>query len=160
MGNIARAHGVRGEVGMKLITSYPERLREIKTLYVGPGYEPYHLKRMRRHRGGAIIQFNEINDRNVAETLKGMLVYVHIDDAIPLEDGEFYLFQIEGIRVVTDTGEELGHVTGLLETGANDVYVVTTPEGHEVLLPDIPQVIKQVDLAAELMTVHLMDGLV
>lgn len=159
MGQIVRPHGVRGEVGMKLLTAYPEHLFDVETLYLGEDYEPRQVTRMRRHSEGMIIHFSGMGDRDAAEELRGLMVHVHIDDAVPLEDGEYYLFQIEGIRVVTDTGDELGRLTGLLETGANDVYVVTRPDGGEVLLPVIPDVILKVDVAAQVMTVHLIDGL-
>jgi 16S rRNA processing protein RimM len=160
VGQIVRPHGIRGEVGMKLMTAYPERLPGIQTLYVGPDHEPYQVTRMRRHSEGMIIHFGGLNDRNAAEDLRGLMVHIHIDDAVPLEDGEYYLFQIEGIRVVTDAGDELGRLTGVLETGANDVYVVTAPDGREVLLPVIPDVILDVDVSAQVMTVHLIEGLV
>jgi 16S rRNA processing protein RimM len=151
---------VRGEIGMKILTAYPERLPAIETLFLGDDYTPYQVTRMRRHSTGMLIQFEGIDDRDAADALRGIMVHIHIDDAVPLEDGEYFLFQIEGIRVVTDTGDELGRLTNLLETGANDVYVVTTPEGREVLLPVIPDVILNVDVEAQVMTVHLIDGLV
>jgi 16S rRNA processing protein RimM len=144
---------------MKLMTAYPERLSQIGTLYVGPEYQPRLVKRMRRHSGGMILHFEGMADRDAAETLRGMFVHIHIDDAIPLEEGEYYLFQIEGIQVITDTGQVLGHLTDLIETGANDVYVITSPDGQQVLLPAIPEVIQKVDVVAGVMTVHLLEGL-
>jgi 16S rRNA processing protein RimM len=150
---------VRGEIGMKLMTAYPERLSSVETLFLGADHEPFSVKRIRRHSEGMIIHFGGINDRGAAEDLRGLMVHIRIADAVPLEDGEYYLFQIEGIRVVTDSGAELGRLTGLLETGANDVYIITTPDGREVLLPVIPDVILKVDVAAQVMTVHLIEGL-
>ena len=131
----------------------------LKRLYVGPQYQPYTITRMRRHHTGMIIQFAEMTDRDQADLLRNQMVYIAIKDAIPLEDGEYYLYQIEGIQVVSDEGETLGRVTGLIETGANDVYVITTPAGKELLLPAIPDVIKNVDVTAGVMTVHLLEGL-
>ena len=145
---------------MKIITAYPERLPQIKTLYVGPEYHPYLIRRMRRHMEGMIIDLEGVSDRNEAETLRGMFVHIHIDDAVPLEEGEYYLFQIEGMQVVADTGQVIGRLTDLIETGANDVYVVTTPDDREVLLPAIPEVIQRVDTVAGVMTVHLLEGLI
>lgn len=144
---------------MKIITDYPEKLLQIETLYVGPDHLPYRVRRMRRHFDGMIIQLDGVADRNAAEALREMMVYIHISDAVPLEEGEYYLFQIEGIRVVTDEGLELGHLTNLIETGANDVYVITGPQGQEILIPAIPEVIQEVDTAGGVMTVHLLDGL-
>lgn len=160
MGRITRPHGVRGEVAMKTLTDYPERLAQADTLYVGPAYVPHKVKRVRPHQTGVIIRFSGVPDRNAAELLREQLVYVHIDDAIPLEEGEYYFYQLDGIQVVTDEGQELGHFSGYIETGANDVYIVKAPDGSEVLLPAIPEVIVEVDIAARVMTVHLLDGLI
>jgi 16S rRNA processing protein RimM len=160
VGEIIRPHGVRGDVAMKSLTAYPERLGDIETLYVGEDFTPYQVKRIRPHQAGMIILFQGLSDRDQAEELRGEMVRIHMDDAVPLEDGEYYLFQIEGIRVVTDEGQELGHLTDYIETGANDVYIITTPEGSEVLIPAIPDVIRQVDLEAHVMTIRLLDGLI
>jgi 16S rRNA processing protein RimM len=159
VGKISRPHGVRGEIGMILMTQHPEHLMSVKKLYVGPDYKPYRVERMRRHQEGMIILFSDFKDRDQAELLREQMVHIHMRDAVPLEDGEYYLFQVEGILVVTEEGEELGRLTGLIETGANDVYVITTLEGGELLLPVIPEVIKSVDVQGGKMTVHLLDGL-
>lgn len=159
VGRIARPHGVRGDVGMTLMTEHPDRLMNVKVLYLGPDLEPHQVKRMRRHQDGMIITFEEVADRDTAESLREHLVHIHLKDAVPLEEGEYYLFQIEGIRVVTEDGEELGRLTGLIETGANDVYVVTSGEGKEILLPAIPDVILNVDVPGSVMTVRLLEGL-
>lgn len=145
---------------MKLITAYPDRLSQITTLYLGQEHHPYQAVRMRRHSEGMIIHLDGVSDRDAAEALRGAFVHIHIDDAVPLEDGEYYLFQIEGIQVISDTGQILGRLTDLIETGANDVYVITTPEEQEILLPVIPEVVQKVDVVAGVMTVHLLEGLV
>jgi 16S rRNA processing protein RimM len=145
---------------MKILTEYPERLSGVDAVYVGPDYRLLHLERIRQHQTGLLVKFRGIADRNAAEELRSQFVYVHIDDAIPLEEGEVYLYQIEGMQVVTDGGEALGRLTDYIETGANDVYVVTTPEGDEVLLPAIPQVIVGLDVENKVMTVHLLEGLI
>lgn len=149
---------------MRVFTDYPERLAAIKQLYIQTGghqpYRPYRVKKVRQHAKGRLLQFFEVPDRDAAELLRESRVYVHINDAVPLEEGEYYLFQIEGIRVITDEGQELGHLTDWIETGANNVYVVTGAEDKQVLLPAIPEVILKVDLESKVMTVHLLDGLV
>lgn len=159
VGRIIKPHGVRGDLAMKVITDYPERLPELKTLYVGPAFEPYTVKRVRFHAGGTLMLFKEVQDRNAAEALRGMMVYVHIDDAVPLEEGEYYLFQIAGARVITEAGDEIGILTDVLETGANDVYVIIAPDGQEILIPAIPEVIKQVDTEKHVVTINPLDGL-
>lgn len=159
VGKIVRPHGVRGEVGMSLMTQHPEHLLSVKKLFVGPSHQPHRVDRMRRHQTGMIVHFTDIKDRDQANLLREKMVYIAIKDAVPLEDGEYYLYQVEGILVVTEEGEELGRLTGLIETGANDVYVVTAPDGRELLLPVIPDVIKNVDVPGGTMTVHLLEGL-
>ena len=160
VGRITRPHGIRGEVAMRSMTDYPERLLEVETLYVGPDRRPYRVKQMRRHADGMLIAFEGIGDRNLAAVLREQFVYVHISDAVPLEEGEYYLFQIAGIRVVTEEGRQLGRLTGLIETGANDVYIITSDEGKEVLIPAIPEVIQDVNIPGRVMTVKLLEGLV
>lgn len=160
VGRVVRPHGVRGDIAMKIMTDYPERLTDIETLYIGPDVEPYIIERVRSHKIGLLIKFKEINSRDEAEALRDQFVYVHISNAIPLEEGEYYLYELEGIRVVTDEGEELGTLTDYIETGANDVYIVSKPEGGEILLPAIPDVIKDVNLEEKVMTVKLLEGLV
>jgi 16S rRNA processing protein RimM len=159
VGKIARPHGVRGEIGMKLLTDHPERLLSVEMLYVGGDYQPHRVRRMRRHLDGMIIHFADVGDRNAAEMMRDRAVYIHVSDAVPLEDGEVYLYQIEGIRVVTDVGEELGKLTDLIETGANDVYVITGEDGGELLLPAIPEVILKIDVPSGVMIVRLLEGL-
>ncbi len=106
-----------------------------------------------------IVLFGGVADRDEAEALRDEFVYIGMEDAVPLEEGEYYLFQIEGISVVTEDGSSLGTLTGLIETGANDVYVITEEDGSELLLPAIPEVILQVDIENQVMTVRLMEGL-
>jgi 16S rRNA processing protein RimM len=145
---------------MKSLTAYPEHLSTQMQLYVGTRHQPFAIRRIRRRdEAMLLIQFEGINDRNAAESLREEMVYVHIDNAVPLEEDEYYLYQIEGIKVVTSDGEELGQITDIIETGANDVYVVTTPDGAEHLIPAIEDVIQSVDVAEGLMVVRLLDGL-
>lgn len=155
-----RPHGVRGEIAMKILTDYPERLADAQTLYLGPNHEPYTVSHVRNHKIGRLVKFDEVNDRDEAEELRELFVHVHMSEAIPLEEGEYYLYQLEGIKVVTDEGEELGTLTDYIETGANDVYIITTPENKEILIPAIPEVIQDVDLDAKTMTVTLLEGLI
>jgi 16S rRNA processing protein RimM len=106
-----------------------------------------------------LLKLGGCDDRTAAELLRGMLVQVPAESAAPLESDEFYQFQIIGLAVETDTGQHLGKVVEVLETGANDVYVVRGPSG-EVLLPAVDEVVREVDPASGRMVVHLLPGLV
>jgi 16S rRNA processing protein RimM len=163
LGRILRPHGVRGELRIEVLTAYPERLRP--GLIVNIGSDPaaddapeYEITKVRPHQQYLIVQVDGVDDRNAADLLREQYIMIALDEAVPLEDDEFYLFQAIGLAVCTDDGEDLGAVVDVLETGANDVYVVQGPRG-EVLLPAIDECVLDVDIDAGKMTVHLMDGL-
>jgi 16S rRNA processing protein RimM len=163
LGRVLRPHGVRGELRIEVLTDYPERI--LPGLIVNIGPDPaaddapkYEITKVRTHQQYLILQVDGVDDRDAADVLREQYIMVALEDAIPLDDDEFYLFQAIGLAVYTDDGESLGAVVDVLETGANDVYVVQGPRG-EVLLPAIDECIVDVDIDAGKMTVHLMDGL-
>jgi 16S rRNA processing protein RimM len=164
LGEISRPHGVRGEVRMRVSTDYPERIAEQTHLTVaqdenGKKARQYKLESMRMHQNYALLKFEGIDDRDTADLLRELYVLVELENAVPLDEGEFYLFQIIGIQVFTDAGEPLGTVREVMETGANDVYIIDSDRYGEILLPAIPSIILKTDVAEGIMTVHLMDGL-
>jgi len=164
LGRVLRPHGVRGELRLELITAYPERVAEGMRVFLGhdpedaASAEKHRVARVRRHQQYLILELEGISDRDAADAYRDYYVMVPLEEAIPLEEGEFYLFQTLGLDVVTDDGESLGQVSDVIETGANDVYVVRGPKG-EILLPDIEECILKVDIATNQMIVHLMEGL-
>ncbi|MFN8377049.1 MAG: ribosome maturation factor RimM [Anaerolineae bacterium] len=164
IGEILRPHGVHGELKVRVLTEYPERIPSIPVVYIGAGVgasnpRALHVESMRMHQGFALIKFRETPDRTMAERLRGQYVMVRIEDAVPLEEGEFYLYQVVGLPVWTDDGRELGVVTEVLETGANDVYVVKGDAYGEVLIPVTPDTILRTDIQGRQITVRLPDGL-
>jgi 16S rRNA processing protein RimM len=163
LGRVLRPHGVRGELRIDIMTAYPERILPGLIVNIGPDpaaddVPEYEITKVRRHHQYLILQVDGVDDRDAADLLRELYVMVALEDAVPLDDDEFYLFQAIGLAVYTDDGEPLGAVVDVLETGANDVYVVQGPRG-EVLLPAIDECIVDVDVDAGKMTVHLMDGL-
>ena len=105
------------------------------------------------------MKFKGIDNINDIEKYKGKDLLVTRENAIPLEEGEYYIFDVLGSKVVTEEGIEIGELKEILQTGANDVYVVKTTAGKEVLIPSIPQCILNVDIDAKVVTVHLLDGM-
>jgi 16S rRNA processing protein RimM len=161
---VRRPHGVRGEVRLDLLTDYPERVVTLANVYLasdvdGSDAAAYAVEGARRHQGELLLLLAGITDRDQAGLLRDKWVLVAMQDAVPLEDGEFYLFQLVGLEVVTDDGETLGLLQDVIETGANDVYVVSGGERGEVLIPAIPSVVQTVDLEARRVTVVLPAGL-
>ncbi len=143
---------------MEILTGYPERLPLHRVVYLGPQAQPYPVESVRLHQGAALIKLAGCDTRNAAETLRGLLVQIPLEDAIPLEEGEYYYFQVVGVEVFTDEGELLGQVVEVMETGANDVYVVQGKRG-EVLIPAVEDVVRELDLTARRMVIALLPGL-
>ena len=158
VGRVLRPHGVQGELLLEPLTDFPEHLKEVDTVFLGDAAEPHALAAARQHRGQLLIRLADCPDRNCADAYRGQLVQIRVEAAAPLPPGRFYQHQVVGLNVVTDAGEMLGKVVEVLETGANDVYVVAGSDG-EILLPAIKSVILSIDPDAGRMTVHLMDGL-
>ncbi len=158
VGHVVRPHGVRGELLLEPLTDFPEHLREVETVYVGEAAQAHRLAGARHHRGQLIIRLGDCADRDCAERFRGQLVQIRAEAAAPLPPGRYYHHQIIGLTAVTEAGEELGKVVEILETGANDVYVVDTAQG-ELLLPAIKSVITAIELDQQRIVVHLMEGL-
>jgi 16S rRNA processing protein RimM len=166
VGRVLRPHGLNGEVRVEILTDYPERFSLHETLYLGSiqeaegeGCTPYGLESYRFHKGAVLLKLEGIDERNAAETLRELLVWIPFAQAVPLEEGEQYEYQMVGLTVVTDEGQELGQVAEIIDTGAAAVYVVRGMRG-EILLPDTSEVVLDVDVEAGRMVVHLIEGLV
>jgi 16S rRNA processing protein RimM len=161
IGKIVRAHGLRGELSVAVLTEFPERFETTEWVYLGNEFEaiPYRLESYRWHKDNVLLTLAGVADRTQAEALRGQLVQVPLNEAVALPEGSYYLYQLIGLQVKTVEGEFLGTITSVMETGANDVYVVQN-EGRELLLPAIPDVIKTIDLPNGLMVVQVMEGLI
>lgn len=161
IGLITGAHGLRGELKVELHTDFPERFAPNTEVYLGETLDPAVIVGARPHQNQMLVQFDEITDRDAAEELRGLWIFIPETDAVALEEDTYFVHDIVGLSVQTETGRLLGNVAEVLATGANDVYVVKTPDDppREVLLPAIADVVKEVDLAAGVMTVTLIPGL-
>jgi 16S rRNA processing protein RimM len=165
VGQVIGAHGLSGELKVALLTDDPSRFGRLDRVYIGPeGAEPVPraLHGHRLHQGRALLRLAGCNDRSAAEALRGWLVQVPREEAIPLEEGEYFEHQILGLGVWTLAGERLGTVEEIIYTGANEVYVVRGLGAgqQEILIPAIEGVVQQVDLMAGRLVVELPHGLV
>jgi 16S rRNA processing protein RimM len=172
---VLRAHGTQGELSCEIVTEFPQRFRRTKRVFLtppaGPGRgEPmagaaskaFAVTRARiaTHRGHheVILSLDQIADRDGAEAFRGWLVQVPETEAWKLPRGRYYWHQIVGLRVVTSEGEQIGTVSEILETGANDVYVVKG-DGGERLIPAIKQVVNEIAPERGEMIVTLIPGM-
>ncbi|MCR5371317.1 MAG: ribosome maturation factor RimM [Clostridium sp.] len=161
VGVITSAHGIRGEVNVFPTTDDPGKFRELEAVLIDRGgtKTPVAIESVKYFKKMVILKLAGIDDRNTAELYRQKELYVSREDAVPLEEGQYYLADLIGLRVLTDTGEELGELWDVLETGANDVYVVRKAGKKDLLLPATEECILQADLEAGTMTVHVLDGL-
>jgi 16S rRNA processing protein RimM len=160
VGFLRRPHGVKGEILMDVHTDFPERLKTGVTVFVGEDYQPMVIASRRPHAAGMLLRLRGVKSPEDAGQYRNTRVYVRAADRPALPEGEYYHHQLIGLNVITDDGRDLGSLVDVLETGANDVYVVRAVDGNEVLLPAIPPVVLEVRLADHQMRVHLLDGLI
>jgi 16S rRNA processing protein RimM len=168
VGKIRRSHGVAGEALAEIYTDFPERLGPDTVVFVGKTHQPLKIQRCRAHKDGLLLTFEGITTPEQVGHLRNQMLSIPAVDRPPLPEGEYYHHgravtyhhQILGLSVVDENGQALGKLTEILETGANDVYVVKRSDGTELLLPAISEVVLDVDLPRKTMHVHLLPGLV
>lgn len=164
IGRISRPHGVRGELRAEILTDYPDRLQTVfaqhlRTLYVGKAHRPFTLTGVRFHQGAMLLTFKECTTRDEADALRGALVEIPLEDAVPLEEDEYYHFELIGMHVETDEGDTLGDIVDVFTApGANDVFVVHGSRG-EILIPAIEDVVMSLDVEAGRVVIHPLPGL-
>ena len=161
VGRVVKVHGLKGELSMAVMTDFPERFDTTEWLYLGDEFDadPYRLTSYRWHKSNILLTLAEVTDRNQAEALRGMFVQIPIEAAMPLPEGSYYLYQLMGLEVISTNGESLGVIGDIIETGANDVYVVKGGK-KDVLIPNIPDVVQSVDLEKKQMIINILDGLI
>jgi 16S rRNA processing protein RimM len=159
-GFIRRPHGVKGELLVEIDRYYQGVILPGTVIYLGEDYTPMTLLTSRPHNQGLLIQLDGINTPEQAGQYRLQRIFVSsLLKRSKLPMGEYYFDQILGLRVRSDMDQELGQVSEIIETGANDVYVVSSPGRQDILLPAIPDVIQEVDLEKGEILVHLLPGL-
>lgn len=161
VGVIASTHGIRGEVKVFPTTDDVNRFKQLKQIILDTGKEKMTLEitGVKFFKQFVILKFKEMNNINEVEKYKGKDLYVTRENAVPLEENEYFIVDLIGCNVVTDEGNDLGELVDVIQTGANDVYVVKTADGKEVLLPYIEQCILNIDIEAKKITAHILPGL-
>ena len=161
VGVITATHGIRGEVKVFPTTDDPERFLDLETVYLDTGREKKLLtiSSVKFFKQFVILKFKEFDNINDVEPFRKKSLLVTREQAVPLEEDEYFIADLIGLRVITDEDKVLGELTDVLETGANDVYQVTDENGKEILLPAINDCILSVDLEKGEMKVHILEGL-
>ena len=162
VGVISSTHGVRGEVKVFPTTDDVTRFRQLKKVYLDTGREmlPLEIQNVKFFKQFAILKFKGIDNINDIEKYRGKSLMIDREDAVDLEEDEYFIADMIGMKVYTEDGSEFGTLKDVMETGANDVYIIDSLEHGEVLIPAIRECILDVDMDEERMTIHLMEGLV
>lgn len=162
VGVITQTHGIRGEVKVFPTTDDAARFQELRQVLLDTGKETISLEieNVKFFKQFVILKFKGYDNINDIERYKRCALLVKRDDAVPLEEDEYYIADMIGMKIVTDRDEEFGILKNVMETGANDVYVIEHPSEGEVLIPAIKECILDVDIPGRLMKIHVMDGLI
>ena len=153
-GRIVNTHGLHGEVKIEPWADGPSFFRQIKTLYIDDS--PLRLLSSRTQGAFVLARLEGVGDINAAMRLKNKIISIDRDE-VSLPEGSFFLADLIGLSVVSDTGTSLGRLTEVLERPANNVYVVQGE--REWLIPAVPEFVVGTDLENGVMTVHLIEGL-
>ena len=161
VGVITTTHGVRGEVKVFPTTDDANRFKKLKKVILDTGKEQLDLEitQVKFFKNLVILKFKGIDNINDIEKYKGKSLYVTRENAVKLKKNEYFIADLIGLKAVSEDGTELGKITDVLQTGANDVYVVKTPQKKEVLIPAIKDCILEVDVEAGYVKLHLLPGL-
>lgn len=161
VGQIVNTFGIKGQLKVKPFTDDMERFEELKTVYICKKNEmkKVEIEDVKYNKQCVLLKVKGIEDLTQAEKYKGLFLKIDRKDAKKLPKDTYFIADILGLEVYTDEGELLGKVDDIFPTGANDVYVVKDKLGKQILLPSIPEVLKEIDLEKGKVIVHLIEGL-
>lgn len=160
VGVVTTTHGVRGEVKVFPTTDDPTRFEELKDVILDLGREKRNLQitGVKYFKNLVILKFKGLDNVNDVEGFRQAEIYISREDAVPCEEDENYIADLLGMQVVTEDGMDLGILKEVFETGANDVYIVKSPE-KEYMIPAIKDCVREVNLEENRMTIHVIPGL-
>ena len=146
IGVIVGPQGIKGQLKMQLWTHFPERIPTLSEIFLDDEAAPRRLEHAYLSGGLAILTVAGVDTREAAEELRGSIVRIPASEAAPLAEDEYFHFQLIGLPVFDEAGTPLGELAEILETGANDVYLVRDQQGRDLLLPALKSVVLDIDL--------------
>lgn len=161
VGVITSTHGIRGEVKVFPTTDDAQRFLDLKTVYLDTGKEEVELEieKVKFFKNLVILKFKNYDNINDIEKYKKCPILVTREDAVELEENEYFIADLIGLDAVSDEGENLGKISDVLQTGANDVYVIKNKGVKDILVPAIEQCVREVNLEENRIVIHLLPGL-
>ena len=161
IGVVVAPFGIRGELKVRSFTDIPDRFVTLEAIYLGPGYALYTIEGVRPYKGAdmQLLKLRGVDDATTAETLRARDICVPLSEIPQLPPDSYYQHDIVGLQVFNLADTLIGVIDDIIATGGNDVYVVKAPNGKQVLIPAIKDVVKQIDLIRHVMYIDPMRGL-
>lgn len=155
IGKLRRTHGVHGEIIMDALTDFPETITTGMTVFIGAHHKQQKISSIRPADKTFLIAFEGFDDCDKVGIFRNQFVFIKSKDAAPLEEGKFYQHEVVGMDVIDENGNQLGKLSEIINTGANDVYVIQPEAGDEILIPAIKSVVLEIDTNTGKMRVRL-----
>ena len=156
VGRVIGQRGVKGEVKVEVLTDFPDRFESGRVVFIGG--HPLTIETSHLYKGYFYLKFSTIGSAESAQQLRDKDIEIPVNQLHDLPEGEYYRFQVVGLKVEDIQGEPVGEIVDILPTGSNDVYIVRGPQG-EVLVPAIEDIVQSIDLENGLMVIQVIDGL-
>lgn len=166
VGRVLRSHGVRGELKMLPETDDPERLLDLSCVFLGDSENlatSYEVKsaRLQRTKKGVLVllTLKGVDGRDAADALQKKSVYASREELPPLDEGEYFLFEVIGSQVFTGDGEPVGELKDIIETPAHNIFVISRPGQKDALVPAVPEFIESIDVDTQRVVIQPVEGL-
>lgn len=162
LGQIVNTFGVKGMVKVKPFTDNVEQFEKLGSILVerNKSITEMQIEEVKYHKDMVLMKLKGVDDMNDAERLKGCTIKIHRSNARKLEEGEYFIADIIDSDVYTDDNQYLGKVDDIYNAGSSDIYVVKDESGKQILLPAIKDVLLDIDIEKQKVTVHLLKGLI
>ena len=162
IGQIVNTFGIKGFVKVNPWVNDVTRFDNLKKVYIKirKSLKELEIEEVKYHKNQVLLKFKGIETIEQAEVYRNAILEISREDAIPLEEGEYFIADLLESEVYTDEGEKLGIVEDIFNTGSNDIYVVKNELGKSILLPRIKDVFKEIDIENKKIIVHLIEGLI
>ena len=162
IGQIVNIFGIKGFVKVNPWVNDVTRFDDLKKVYIKirKSLKELEIEEVKYHKNQVLLKFKGVETVEQAEMLRNAILEIDRKDAIPLEEGEYFIADLLESEVYTDEGEKLGILEDIFNTGSNDIYVVKNELGKSILLPRIKDVFKEIDVENKKIIVHLIEGLI
>lgn len=161
IGVVLRPQGLKGEIKIESISTYPERFKKLKKIFIKKDdFQAYSIENVRIADKFVYLKLNDIDNRDQAENFRGCEVFIEESELLKLSEHEYFYHDLIGCRVFTEEKKYIGKLVQISQYGSNDVYTVKDEAGKEVLIPAIREVIKHVDIIKKEIHIQVLEGLI